>query len=191
MYVYSDGLKYKCSKCRKTKIEKEDIEEIYYENLKSFLLTDEHIEKFLSKADEAIAEKELHLQTLSKEKKKLQEEMDKTMQLYLAGQIAKDRFGTYYSPLDVQLKQVENTIPEVQAEIDFLRIEYLNGDTVINEAKNLYDRWTTLQADAKRQIVEQITERITIAGDEIKFKFSYNPAYFQNAENAQRNLMDS
>jgi site-specific DNA recombinase len=191
MYVYSDGLKYKCSKCRKTKIEIGDIEEIYYENLKSFLLTDAHIEKFLSNADSVIAEKELHLQTLSKEKKKLQEEMDKTMQLYLAGQIAKDRFGSYYSPLDVQLKQIENTIHEVQAEIDFLKIEYLNGDTVITEAKNLYDRWTTLQSDAKRQIVEQITERITIAGDEIKFKFSYNPAYFQNAENGQRNLRDS
>ena len=61
----------------------------------------------------------------------------------------------------------------------------------MNEAKNLYDRWNTLGDFAKREIAEQITDRITIGGDEIKIKFSYNPAYFQNPENAQRNLKDS
>lgn len=191
MYVYSDGIKYKCSKCRKTKIEMGDIEEIYYENLKSFLLTDEHIENFLSKADEIIAQKELQLQTLNQDRKRIATDMDKTMQLYMAGQIPKEGFAKYYDPLNVQLKQIENTIPETEAEIDFLKMEYLNGDAVINEAKNLYDRWGSLQKEAKRQIVEQITEAIIIQGDEIRFKFSYNPAYFQNAENGQRNFMDS
>ena len=191
MYVYADLKNYKCSKCRKTKIEIADIEEIYYENLKSFLLTDEHIEKFLSKADETIAEKEMQMQTLNQDKSRLKGEMDKTMQLYLAGQIPKDGFGAYYNPLDVQLKQIENTVPELQAEIDFLKIEYLNGDSIMNEAKNLYDRWNTLGDFAKREIAEQITDRITIGGDEIKIKFSYNPAYFQNPENAQRNLTGS
>ncbi len=191
MYVYSDGIKYKCSKCRKTKIEISDMEEIYYENLKSFLLTDEHIEKFLSKADEAIAQKELQLQTLSQDKKRLVTDMDKTMQLYMSGQIPKEGFAKYYNPLDTQLKQIDNTIPDIEAEIDFLKMEYLNGDTVISEAKNLYDRWGSLQPDAKRQIVEQITEAITIQGDEIRFKFSYNPAYFLNAENDRRSLRGS
>lgn len=191
MYVYSDGIKYKCSKCRKTKIEMADIEEIYYDNLKTFLLTDEHIQKFLSKADEIIAQKELQLQTLSQGRKRIVTDMDKTMQLYMSGQIPKEGFAKYYDPLNIQLRQIENTIPETEAEIDFLKIEYLNGDTIISEAKNLYDRWGSLQKEAKRQIVEQITEAITITGDEIRFKFSYNPAYFLNAENGQRNFRDS
>ncbi len=191
MYVYADGNKYTCSKCRKTRIELGDIEEIYYENLKGFLLTEEHIESFLSKAEEIITEKERQLATLGQERKRLKDEMDKTMQLYFAGQIPKDGFAVYYNPLDVQLKQIENTIPDIQAEIDFLRIEQLNGDTIITEAKNLADQWVEMNKDTKRQIVEQITERITIEGDEIRFKFSYNPAYFQNAENDQRNLKDS
>ena len=182
MYVYADGLKYKCSVCRKTKIEIADIEEIYYENLKEFLLTEEHIESFLSKADEAIAEKEKQLQTLNQDRKRLKDEMDKTMQLYLSGQIPKDGFANYYNPLDIQFKQIEASVPDIQAEIDFLRIECLNSDTIITEAKNLADQWIDLEKEAKRQIVEQITERITIEGDEIRFKFSYNPAYFQNAE---------
>ena len=36
----------------------DDLEEIYYEHLKSFLLTDQQIGTFLSKADELIIEKE-------------------------------------------------------------------------------------------------------------------------------------
>jgi len=191
MYVYSESSKYTCGTCRKTKIEISDIEEIYYEHLKSFLLTDEHIEKFLSKANFTISEKENQLISFEQDKKKLKAEMDKMMQLYLDGQIPKDGFSSYYNPLDVQLKQIEHTIPDIQAEIDFLKIEYLNGDTIIAEAKNLYDRWGSLQSDAKRQIVEQITDSITIAGDEIKLKFSYNPTNFRNPENTQRSYMGS
>ena len=189
MLVPSDGKKYICNGCRKNRIAKTDIEEIYYENLKSFLLKDSDIEKFLSKADSIIGEKEMQLENFNKDKKHLQNEMDKTMQLYLAGQIPKDSFGKYFNPLDLQLKQIENTIPALQAEIDFVKIEYMNSDVIINEAQNLYDRWNTLGDFAKREIAEQITDRITIGGDEIKIKFSYNPVYFRNHPDWQRNLI--
>ncbi|MBN9483142.1 MAG: hypothetical protein BGO70_01015 [Bacteroidetes bacterium 43-93] len=191
MLVPSDGKKYICNGCRKNRIAKEDIEEIYYENLKSFLLKDSDIEKFLSKADSAIAEKESHIKTLNQEKKRLEIEMDKTMQLYLAGQIPKDSFGKYYNPLDEQLKQIVATIPTIQAEVDFMKIEYLNSDTIISEAQSLYDRWNTIDTYGKRTIVEQITECITIFGDEIRIKFSYNPAFFRNHPDWERNLKGS
>jgi site-specific DNA recombinase len=191
MYVFSNIQKYKCSTCRQTKIATEDIEEIYYEHLKTFLCTDEHIDKFLSNADEAIANKELQLEKLKQDKKHLEAEMDKTMQLYLAGQIAKDNFSKYYTPLDVQVKQIEHSIPEVQGEIDFFKIEYMNSDMVMREARDLCDRWPTLVSESKRTIVERITDRITIGSDEIKIKFAYNPTYFQNPENWQRNFTDS
>lgn len=191
MYVYSESDHYKCGKCRKTKIGIEDIEEIYYENLKKFLLTDEHIEQFAQNADEAIAEKENQFLEISKEKKKLETDMKKTMQLYLAGQIAKDDFGKHYNPLSEKCKQLENALPELQAEIDLLKMEYKNNDAVLHDAQNLYDRWNTFTPELKRNIVEQITDCITIAGDEITMDFDYNPALFQNPEKEQRNLKDS
>lgn len=191
MYVYADGENYKCSKCRKTKIGISDMEEIYYENLKKFLLTDEHIEKFAQNADETIAEKENQLSAIEKEKKRLEADMDKTMQLYLAGQIAKNDFGKHYNPLSEKCKQLENTIPELQAEIDLLKMEYLNNDTVLHDAQNLYDRWTTFSPELKRSIVEQITDKVTVDGNEITFDFDYNPALFQNPEKEQHNLTGS
>ncbi len=189
MYYHPDGQKYKCTKCRKTKIGSNDIEEIYFGELGRFLLSDKNFESFLSKAKQEISEKEKLLQTLFKDKKRIQAEMDKKMELYLAGQIPKDRFGSYYNPLDVQLRQIENTTPQIEAELDILKIEQLNGDTVKNEAKTMYERWNTLEKVAKRSFVEQITSRITIAGDEIKIRFRYHPSYFQNPENAQHNFI--
>lgn len=191
MYYHPDGQKYKCTKCRKTKIGADDIEEIYFSELKIFLLSDSHFETFLSKAKKEISEKEKMLQQFIKDKKQIQTDMDKKMELYMAGQIPKDRFGSYYNPLDIQLRQIEQNIPQLEAEIDVLRIEELNGDTVKNEAKSMYERWNTLEKEAKRAFIERITSKITIAGDEILIRFRYHPSYFQNPEKDQHNFMDS
>lgn len=191
MYYHPDGQKYKCTKCRKTKIASADIEEVYFGELKVFLLSDSHFDTFLSKAKQEISEKEKILAGFLKDKKRIQTEMDKKMELYLAGQIPKDRFGSYYNPLDEQLRQIEQSIPHLEAEIDILRMEHLNGDSVKNEARTMYERWNTLDKPAKRAFIERITRQITIAGDEITINFRYHPTYFRNPENTQHNFRDS
>ncbi|PQJ11963.1 recombinase family protein [Flavipsychrobacter stenotrophus] len=191
MYYHPDGEKYKCTKCRKTKIGTADIEDIYYDELKVFLLSDNNFDNFLSKAKHEISEKEKIVNSLAKDKKRIQADMDMKMDLYMAGQIPKDRFGDYYNPLDLQLRQIENTIPQIEAEIDVLKIEHLNGDAVKNEAQTMYERWGLLDKGAKRSFVERITKQIVIAGDELTIFFRYHPSYFQNPENTQYNFMDS
>lgn len=191
MYYNPHGNSYRCKNCKKTKIGVDDIEEIYFSQMEIFLLSDSHFDKFLSKAKQEISEKEKMLQNLLKDKKRIQADMDKKMELYMAGQIPKDRFGSYYNPLDLQLRQIENTIPHIESEIDVLRVEELNGDAVKHEAKSMYERWNTLDKAAKRAFVERITSRITIAGDEVAIKFRYHPSFFQNPQNTQHNFRDS
>ncbi len=185
MYHHPDGGKYKCVKCRKTKIDTSDMEDIYFSQLKIYLLTDSHFDNFLSKTKHEISEKETILAGFQNEKKRIQAEMDMKMELYMAGQIPKDRFGSYYTPLDLQLRQIENSIPKIESEIDLLKIEHLNGDSVKQEAQTMYERWSTLDKAAKRSFVERNTSKITLAGDEVVIGFRYHPSYFQNAENEQ------
>jgi len=191
MYHNPHGNSYKCKTCKKTKIAVDDIEEIYFSQMEIFLLSDSHFDNFLSKAKKEISEKEKVLEGFQKDKRRIQAEMDKKMELYMAGQIPKDRFGSYYNPLDLQLRQIENTIPQLEAEIDVLRMEELNGDVVKHEAKSMYDRWGALDNGAKRAFVERITSRITIAGDEVAIRFKYHPSYFQNPQNTQHNFKGS
>ncbi len=190
MYVPSKSKKYICYSC-KNKIMCDDLEEIYYEHLKSFLLTDQQIGTFLSKADSLIIEKEMQIKSLKKEMEKIETEMEKLVSLHVAGEIPKEGFGKHYNPLFDQVKQLEAHILELQSEIDFLKIEHMNGGHLLHEAKNLYERWPKFDYEAKRQVIEQVTISLTVSNDEINIKFSYAPTIFQINPDSQRNLMDS
>lgn len=176
MHVPSASKKYVCLTCRKNRIDMQDLEEIFYENLKNFVLSDHHLETFLDKSNEKSELKRNEIEILKQEKVKLRGEMDKLIALHMAGEIPKDGFSTYYNPLHERYLQIENAIPELESEIDFLNMEHFNGDVFLSEAQSLFDRWLTFDNEAKRSIVEQITDRITLSRDEIKIKFTYTPS---------------
>ena len=91
------------------------------------------------------------------------------------------------------MRQLEKQMPELQAEIDFLKIQYLSSDTIIQEAKDLYNNWNKLPFEEKRSVVETITERIDIDTESINIALSYLPAphLSLNAGNKQRNSRGS
>ncbi|MFM2306200.1 MAG: hypothetical protein RLZZ367_869, partial [Bacteroidota bacterium] len=192
MYVPSRTTKYECTKCKKTRIAISDIEEIYFLHLKSFLLTKGDLEKFQVRANEALKNKETELKTLTKEKGRVKTEMDKLIQLHLKDQIPTDTFKDYFEPLDTQHKQLDESITTVAGQLDYLKIQALNGDHILGNATNLYERWPALDLPIKRQIVEELTESITIDKEEITINFGYNPTLllpiiFQNTPKGQRN----
>lgn len=186
MYVASRTQRYRCSGCKKTRIEASDIEEIYYEHLKSFLLSKEDLQTFKSRANEEIQSRQTELNLLTKEKERLKEEMKNLLTLHRSGQIPTKGFKEFYDPLDVQCNQIESTITEVQSQLDLLTINASNGELILENAENLYERWPTLTFHAKRQIVEELTQSITIGDEDITIKFAYAPAPIQNAPKSQR-----
>lgn len=191
MYVPSRTQKYVCSTCKKNSIAISDIEEIYFQNLKSFLLTKQDLATFTERADETIVKKEGELATLSKERERIKNEMAMVMNLHYKGQIPLDGFKSFYDPLDAQYKQIEGTLVEIEGQLDFLKIQKLNGEHILDNAENLYERWPTLDLSVKRQIVEELTQSITIGTEDITIKFGYTPSLSQNAPNGQHNVRDS
>lgn len=191
MYVPSRVKKYVCSACKKTSIATDDIEEIYYENLKSFLLTKDDMDTFLKRANEALRSKEEELQVLTREGEKVKADMDDLVKLYLKKQIPEDRFGEYFNPLDVQYKQIQNSIVEVQSQLDLLNMQMLDSDHVLASAETLYAQWQVLEPEGKRTIVEELTESIIVDADTIEIKYAYNPAISGNTPKEQRNLRGS
>ena len=121
MYVPSNSPKYTCYKCR-NKMTIEDLEDVFQHQLKNFFLSPSEVNTYLRRADEVIREKEELLSSLSEEQKRVGQEMEKVYRLYLDDQITPQGFGTRYKPLEERLGQIENQLPQVQAEIDFLSI---------------------------------------------------------------------
>ncbi|MBI4767695.1 MAG: recombinase family protein [Deltaproteobacteria bacterium] len=164
MYVPSNSPKYICQKCR-NKIETTDLEGIFHQQLKDFFFSSDEIGNYLNNADQVIKDKEGVLNTLIGEEKKLRVEMDKVYRLYIDDEITSEGFGQRHKPMEEQLKQITDQIPELQGEIDFLKIQYLSSDQILNEARDLYSRWPDLQPIEKRKIIENITDRIVINQD--------------------------
>jgi site-specific DNA recombinase len=131
------------------------------------------------------------VQALLSEERKIRQEMDQVYRLYIDNQITPAGFGERYKPLEERCKQVEDQIPELQAEVDFLKIQYLSSDQVLQEARDLYSRWPELCKDDRRTIVENVVERITIGKDDISIHLAYVPASSELMVERQHNLKGS
>jgi site-specific DNA recombinase len=194
MYVPSNSPKYICYKCR-NKIGEADLEEVFHHQLKSFFFSPSEISGYLKKADQVIREKEELLRALVEEERKVKQEMDKTYKLYIEDEITSEGFGQRYKPLEQRLKQIGDQIPELQGEIDFLKIQYVSRDEILSEAKDLYSRWQQLSAEEKRKIVENITEKVIVGTEDVTIKLCYlpstPPSSLKVMASSQRNFMGS
>ena len=190
MYVPSNTPKYVCFTCR-NKIPVIDVENIFHTQLREFLISADDITKHLDAADETLREKRALLSTLEKERQKLETEDDKLYTLYLEGELGSAAYGKRHRPIQDRLTQIDDELPRLQGEVDFLTIRDLSSSEVITEARNLHARWPTLDFESKRRIVETITDRITIGKENIDLTFSYAPAPQELLAKEHRNLRDS
>jgi site-specific DNA recombinase len=166
MYAASKSPKYRCAKCS-TNIPVEDLDRIYHDEIKSFLFSPERIAEHIEKADETIREKAELLSRTEAERTKVQGDIDKLHDLYTAGEIDKPGFGSRYRPLAARLRQLDDELPALQADLDAIRITELSREEILASAQSVHTVWPTYSLDEKRRIVEAITERITVSKDEV------------------------
>jgi site-specific DNA recombinase len=175
MYVPSANPKYTCQKCRH-KIPPDDLEAIFRDQLREFFLSSDDLAEYLEQADEKMVEKRDLLGSLESERATVQAEMEKVYRAYVSDQITVEGFGRSYKPLESRLEALEDQIPRLQAELDFMRIQNVSRDEIIAEAQDLYSRWADLLPDEKRQIVEDVVERITVDKESVSIDLAYIPS---------------
>jgi site-specific DNA recombinase len=194
MYVPSNTPKYVCSGCKKTpknKIPITDLENVFHSQLRDFFFSPEEIAKHLENADSTLKEKAELLSSMEQERAKLTAEAEKLYQLYLRDELSADSFGRRNRPIEERLTQLENEIPRLQGEIDFLKINYLSSSDVVSEAQNLYSKWPSLPFEEKRRVIENITGKIVVGDGDISLEFCYLPSSAELLSKEHRNLMGS
>jgi len=184
MYVPSNTPKYVCQKCR-NKIPIVDLEGIFHEQLKNFFLSPAEVAKYLNEADKTLAHKQEVLDILIRERQQVVQGMDRVYQLYMDGQISAEGFGTRYKPLEERLKQLDEEIPRLQAEVDYLKISMLSKDHMLTNARDLYARWPSLDYEEKRKVAESLTQRIIVGNGEIDIELCYLPSSEDMAKGSQ------
>ena len=101
--------------------------------------------------------------------------MDKVYQLYINDKITVDGFGERYKPMETRLSQLQEGIPKLEAQVDFLKVNFLSSDQIFNEAKNLANFWPGMVFANKRQVIENVVEKITLGKSEIHIDLFYLP----------------
>jgi site-specific DNA recombinase len=176
MYVPSNTPKYVCRKkgCR-NKVPQADLERVFAEQLRLFALSPEEVARSLAEKDEELQAKAALLDGLRLEATRLKAEADKLYALYLKDELTSRGFGERNTPIEERRVQIEEELPRLQGEIDFLRIEHLSGEEVAAEALDLYRRWEDLSPEDRRAIIQAIVERVTVGKDEIEITLAYLP----------------
>lgn len=174
MYVRTKTRKYDCPVCH-NKIVDADLEGIFVEQLKSFFFSEEEIAKYMQTFDSEFADKERQLSSLEAERLKLQTQIDGLFKLHESGEIPTKGFGDRYRPLQLQIEQIDQETPRLQAAIDVQKIGHQNRDYVIHEARDLYSNWSGLEHATKRSIIETITDEIIVGDEDIEIRLSYVP----------------
>jgi site-specific DNA recombinase len=177
MYVQVRSPKYVCTKkgCH-TKVPQVDLERVFQVELRRFAVSPEAVRASLSEAGEALQAKIELLETLRREDTRLAEEAEKVYRLYLAGELTPRGFGSKNTPIEERRVQLEEEIPRLQGEIDFLRIQQLSQEEVVSAAEDLSARWFEIPLEERRAIVQAIVERVTVGRDEIEFSLAYLPS---------------
>jgi site-specific DNA recombinase len=187
MYVPSNTPKYVCTACR-NKIPIVDLEGVFIDELKGYLVSSERVAEYLSKANETVSEKARLVETLQKELQKVKEEADKTYRLYLDGALTVPQFKEIFQPLDTRKHQIEEEIPRAEAEMDVLNVDRLSSEQIMAEARDLHARWPNMTAEDRRKIVELLVKDIRIGKGEISLNLYYAPG-FEEMSNKQRMLL--
>lgn len=190
MAVPSNSPKYICPKCR-NKIKTDDLEIIFREQLKGFILSPEEVANHLGQADEEIKNREEQLKSLETEATRVRREMDKIYHAYMTDEISVEGFGRQYRPLEERLKALDDELPRLQGQLDFLKIQVLARDEVLSEARDLYTRWDALEKDEKRAIVEALVQAAHVGVEEVSFDLAYLPNPSEIMVEGQRGVTGS
>ncbi len=174
MYMRNRSPKYVCPKCKR-KISPDDLEEIFQEQLMSFLFSDTEIQSHLSQEELMLKDKEELLEVQGKELQKIKQRVGKILELYQEGELSKAAFREHHTPIYEQQQQVEQALMELQGQIDALKMQSLDNSQVLHDARNLHSQWGNFNEEEKRAIIEAITTSITIGETDIVIALHYIP----------------
>ena len=181
MYVPSNSPKYTCQSCR-NKIPIETLETVFIEQLRGFFFSPVDVEEYLRSADQTIHERAELLENLERERRGVAREMEKVYRLYMEDGVNPEGFKALYQPLQDRAAQLDDEIPRLAGELDFLKLSFLSSEEVVSEGQHLYTRWPDLTPEEKRSVIETITERIVIDRNEVTLSLSYVPSSTSSKE---------
>jgi site-specific DNA recombinase len=181
---------YRCRKCG-TRIAVTDIDEIFHGKLKEFLLTGVSLSEYHANVDSELILKENTFSKIQAKRDALAKKISLLIDIRLNNEISKEMFQEKHKPMEEQLRQLDTQLAELQSDMDFLKLQLNSSQAVLTDASDLYSQWHTYTLEDKRQIVETITDKITVGKQHIRIKLSYLPEKKPHPTEPNSNFLNS
>ncbi|SJZ77763.1 recombinase family protein [Sediminibacterium ginsengisoli] len=180
---------YICPAC-KNRIDATTIDHILHEQLKGRIASLDPTQ-YRTEKDAELANAERLYAVTTTERERLAKRRTNLVSMRADGDIDKAAFHEEYKPLEARLAQLDNELPALEAAMSYARVQRQSAETVLEDAKTLYEQWEELPFEQKRGIVETIVRQIVIGTDTVEIAFDYAPAPLGNPGNYLRNHMGS
>jgi site-specific DNA recombinase len=171
----SKGEKYVCKSC-KNKICLEVIDEIFHEQIRDFVFSEEEVDKYFSGATLTIEEKKNTLKSLQKELEEMEAKMTRLVDLNISGELPEKGFKNHYAKLNQRSEELLVSISRVEGEILAESSLLSEKSHIVSESRDLYSRWPSLTFDEQRYIVTSITKSLKIGVDTVDVEFHKLPS---------------
>lgn len=189
MYILFQSPKWTCKAC-KNKIPSADLEDLFREEIKGFMVSAEKVSAYRESSRSGIAEKQRLVAVLSKERDEAKGEADRCFTLYREGALTVDQFRERFQPIDARRQSLEREIPRAQGEVDALTVEEVSADHIAQEGRGFYEEWPTMVPDRKRAVAELLVKEVVVGTDDLTINLFTLPV-FKEAVDGQRTLRDS
>lgn len=182
MYVMKyDGMKvprYICRGCR-TKINEDILLDQFKEGLKCMVVSPQQLQGLHQADEQQIKDKQNQLKTLNAELKGIEKKIDNLLDLFNDGSLDKKIFSEKIKEQQERKQQLENEIPRLEGEIDFIKTSEIGKDFILTKATTLYALWDTLDNDSKVKIVKELLSGVSLNKKEVIFEYFYLPALME------------
>lgn len=177
MYVHEyDGMKiarYRCRSCH-FKLNEDVLEKHFLEILQTMIIRPDEL-RVDKDAEGSRKEKKERLELLRKELKKIESKIDTLVDLVGDQAIDRRTFTDRFLPLKDRKEKIQEELPRIQAEIDFLETSAISKEYLIDQATTFASMWPVLSYEEKIKLVDELVEEVRIQEDNLHFTLTYTP----------------
>jgi len=177
MYPQTGTTKYRCFKCE-NKIPKDDLEALFIEQISDFLLDDSRVAEYLDRTTQEIDGKRSLVETLKKEREKVERRANALIELYQDSAIGKDEFKSQYTPLEDRKQSIDGELPRLLQEILGMESHKITSNVLASDGAKLVEQWFVLSEPKRRELVENLVTKVVVDRCDVEFDLKYMPGQF-------------
>jgi site-specific DNA recombinase len=179
MYVHEyKGMqmpRYRCRSCH-FKLNEDVLEDHFIEVLKTMIIRPEEL-RADKDPDGTKKEKVDRLYLLKGELKKVEKKIDTLVDLVGDQTIDRPTFTERFLPLKERKENIQDELPRLQAEIDFLETNAISKEYLIEQATTFASMWPILSYEEKIKLIDELVEEIRIQEGNLHFTLTYTPPF--------------